>query len=65
MRSEEQLMKLLMVVQGSSRTGIAGWLGLPSEARLDGPWLMWAGTSAAHIMFGEIPPGVPEEYPGR
>ena len=39
--------------------------GLPTEERLDGPWLMWAGTSAAHIMFGEIPPGVPERYPGR
>ena len=23
--------------------------------RLDGPWLMWAGTSAAHIMFSERP----------
>lgn len=39
--------------------------GLPTSERLDGPWLMWAGTSAAHIMFGEIPPGIPEQYPGR
>ncbi len=39
--------------------------GLPTSERLDGPWLMWAGTSAAHIMFGEIPPGIPAEYPGR
>ena len=39
--------------------------GLPTEERTDGPWLMWAGTSAAHIMFGEIPPGIPAEYPGR
>ena len=23
------------------------------------------GTSAAHIMFGPIPPGLPFEYPGR
>ena len=39
--------------------------GLPTEERLDGPWLMWAGTSAAHIMFGEIPQGIPATYPGR
>ncbi len=39
--------------------------GLPTEERLDGPWLMWAGTSAAHVMFGAIPPGIPERYPGR
>ena len=39
--------------------------GLPTSERPDGPWLMWAGTSAAHIMFGEIPPGIPAEYPGR
>ena len=39
--------------------------GLPTEERLEGPWLMWAGTSAAHVMFGEIPPGIPAEYPGR
>ena len=39
--------------------------GLPTEERLDGPWLMWAGTSAAHVMFGAIPPGIPEQYPGR
>ena len=39
--------------------------GLPTEERLDGPWLMWAGTSAAHVMFGEIPPGIPAEYPGE
>lgn len=39
--------------------------GLPTEERRDGPWLMWAGTSAAHIMFDEIPPGIPEQYPGR
>ena len=39
--------------------------GLPTEERLDGPWLMWAGTSAAHVMFGEIPPGIPAEYPGQ
>ena len=39
--------------------------GLPTEERLDGPWLMWAGTSAAHVMFGEIPPGIPDEYPGK
>ena len=39
--------------------------GLPTEERLDGPWLMWAGTSAAHVMFGAIPPGIPAEYPGR
>lgn len=39
--------------------------GLPTEERLEGPWLMWAGTSAAHVMFGEIPPGIPAEYPGE
>ena len=39
--------------------------GLPTEERLEGPWLMWAGTSAAHVMFGEIPPGIPTEYPGE
>ena len=39
--------------------------GLPTEERLEGPWLMWAGTSAAHVMFSEIPPGIPAEYPGR
>ena len=40
--------------------------GLPTEERLDGgPWLMWAGTSAAHVMFGEIPPGIPADYPGE
>ena len=39
--------------------------GLPTEERLDGPWLMWAGTSAAHVMFGAIPPGIPGRYPGR
>ena len=39
--------------------------GLPTEERLDGPWLMWAGTSAAHIMFSERPRGVPAKYPGR
>ena len=39
--------------------------GLPTGERLDGPWLMWAGTSAAHVMFGEIPPGIPAEYPGE
>lgn len=39
--------------------------GLPTEERPEGPWLMWAGTSAAHVMFGEIPPGIPSEYPGK
>lgn len=39
--------------------------GLPTEERPEGPWLMWGGTSAAHVMFGEIPPGIPAEYPGR
>ena len=39
--------------------------GLPTEEQLEGPWLMWGGTEAAHIMFGEIPPGIPAEYPGR
>lgn len=39
--------------------------GLPTEERFEGPWLMWAGTSAAHIMFGPIPPGLPFDYPGR
>ena len=39
--------------------------GLPTEERLEGPWLMWAGSSAAHVMFGEIPPGIPAEYPGK
>lgn len=39
--------------------------GLPTEERLDGPWLMWAGTAAAHVMFGAKPPGVPAEYPDR
>ena len=39
--------------------------GLPTEQQLEGPWLMWAGTSAAHVMFGEIPPGIPAVYPGR
>ncbi|MCE2542559.1 MAG: hypothetical protein J4F30_03835 [Acidobacteria bacterium] len=39
--------------------------GLPTAERLEGPWLMWAGTSAAHVMFGEIPPGIPAEYPGK
>lgn len=39
--------------------------GLPTDERPDGPWLMWAGTSAAHVMFGEIPPGIPDEYPGK
>jgi hypothetical protein len=39
--------------------------GLPTDEQTEGPWLMWAGTSAAHIMFGEIPPGIPETYPGR
>lgn len=39
--------------------------GLPTEERADGPWLMWAGTAAAHVMFTTKPPGVPDEYPGR
>ena len=39
--------------------------GLPIEERDNGPWLMWAGTVAAHIMFSTKPPGVPDEYPGR
>ena len=39
--------------------------GLPTEERSTGPWLMWAGTAAAHIMFAIKPPGVPDEYPGR
>ena len=39
--------------------------GLPTEERSNGPWLMWAGTAAAHIMFATKPPGVPDEYPGR
>ena len=39
--------------------------GLPTEERFDGPWLMWGGTSAAHIMFGPRPPGIPSEYPDR
>ena len=43
----------------------AGSTGLPTAERLDGPWLMWAGTAAAHVMFGARPPGVPTEYPGR
>lgn len=38
---------------------------LPVTEQLNGPWLMWAGTSAAHVMFGEIPPGVPAKYPGK
>ena len=39
--------------------------GLPTEEQSNGPWLMWAGTVAAHIMFAIKPPGVPDEYPGR
>ena len=39
--------------------------GLPTEETDDGPWLMWSGTSAAHVMWGEIPPGIPATYPGR
>ena len=39
--------------------------GLPIEERNNGPWLMWGGTAAAHIMFSTKPPGVPDEYPGR
>ena len=39
--------------------------GLPTQEQFDSPWLMWGGTSAAHIMFGPIPPGLPFEYPGR
>ena len=39
--------------------------GLPTEERSDGPWLMWAGTPAAHVMFSTKPAGVPDEYPGR
>ena len=33
----------------------AGSTGLPTEERVNGPWLMWGGTRAAHIMFGERP----------
>ena len=38
---------------------------LPVTEQSNGPWLMWAGTSAAHVMFGEIPPGIPAQYPGK
>ena len=40
-----------------------GSTGLPTNERADGPWLMWSGTRAAHIMFGERPAGIPTEYP--
>ncbi len=40
-----------------------GSTGLPTNERTDGPWLMWSGTRAAHIMFGERPAGIPAEYP--
>ncbi len=41
----------------------SGSTGLSIEERSDGPWLMWSGTRAAHIMFGERPDGIPAEYP--
>ncbi len=37
--------------------------GLPTDERLDGPWLMWPGTRDAHVMFSGLPAGVPLEYP--
>lgn len=40
-----------------------GSTGLSTDERLDGPWLMWSGTRAAHIMFGERPVGIPADYP--
>ena len=43
----------------------SGSTGLPNEERTDGPWLMWGGTRAAHVMFGERPEGIPAEYPTR
>ena len=39
--------------------------GLSTTERPNGPWLMWAGTAAAHIMFEKRPPGVPFDYPGQ
>ena len=39
--------------------------GLSIEERADGPWLMWANSPAAHVMFTTKPPGVPDDYPGR
>ncbi len=43
----------------------SGSTGLPTEERADGPWLMWGGTRAAHVMFDERPAGIPAEYPTR